>query len=461
MCNTVMYNIDVACTLCAGGDAPQWPSWAEQNKCNPDPGPFQPPPSSQLDTMIPQWAYQQLSSNQDFDLPGIVEDDADTSSGGGMPRAAQIAVPIAVAVGVALLSFVVARWYLRRKSRSYRNRNVRKATLPLLPDEGGLWSYPQRWAYRLKLNLVSHPLRPLRKDSNWEIEDDDTQWLHGRDRSTTPYNDPYNPVERVQSPPMRETHVRDLGESHTSPHIQETSSSSLLPHIDFPEVRVPTIMERFARFKDGIRKSASYKSRYVSPVSPDATFRIDGSEPSPASAAPKFFNTIADFRRQPHAVAGRQEVAERATQQQQQPVRDPRPSSSNIPNDVLLISRNGENFDDSATTAVGSPRTPSSARQPPSAYSGTASHTNTSWLGGRAHSWLPSPRRANTSSTTSGAYPRELRRDPNLTSPPSWSAKFPPPPQTFQVPGPQTERTISHSPSHSHPQSQPQSAGPS
>lgn len=272
-----------------------------------------------------------------------------------MPRAAQIAVPIAVAIGAALLSFVVARWYLRRKSRRYGN--VRVKTLPLLPDEGGLWSYPQRWAYRLRLNLVSHPLRPLRKDSQWEIDDDDTQWLHGRDRSTTPYNDPYNPVERVQSPPMRETHTRDLGESHTSPHIQETASSSLLPHIDFPEVRVPTFMERFVKFKDGLRKSTSYKSRHVSPMSPDATFRIDGSEPSPAM--PIFFNTIADFRRQPHAA----EAAERATQQPE--LSDPRPNSSNIPSDVLLISRNGENFtfDDSATTALGSPRTPSSARQ--------------------------------------------------------------------------------------------------
>lgn len=74
-----MYNIAAACTLCAGGEVPQWSLWAEQNTCNSDPLPFQPPTSNQLDTTIPQWAYQQLSANQDFDLPGIVEDDADTS----------------------------------------------------------------------------------------------------------------------------------------------------------------------------------------------------------------------------------------------------------------------------------------------------------------------------------------------------------------------------------------------
>ena len=46
-------------------------------------------------------------------------------------------------------------------------------------------------------------------------------------------------------------------------------------------------------------------------------------------------------------------------------------------------------------------------------------------------SWLPSPHRANTSSTVSGAYPHELRRDPALAAPLSWANRFPDPPQTF------------------------------
>ena len=63
--------------------------------------------------------------------------------------------------------------------------------------------------------------------------------------------------------------------------------------------------------------------------------------------------------------------------------------------------------------------------------SGTGSRTGTSTGTG---SWLPSPRRANTSSTVSGAYPHELRADPELTSPRSWANKFPVPPQTFTGP---------------------------
>ena len=55
---------------------------------------------------------------------------------------------------------------------------------------------------------------------------------------------------------------------------------------------------------------------------------------------------------------------------------------------------------------------------------GTASGSNTS-------SWLPSPHRAETSSTVSGAYPHELRRDPDLAAPLSWANRFPEPPQTF------------------------------
>ena len=93
--------------------------------------------------------------------------------------------------------------------------------------------------------------------------------------------------------------------------------------------------------------------------------------------------------------------------------------------------------------------------QPPSAYSGTRSYTAqtqasltpslspsfspshfpgltpSASASATRSSWLPSPHRANTSSTVSGAYPHELRRDPDLAAPLSWANRFPDPPQTF------------------------------
>ena len=58
--------------------------------------------------------------------------------------------------------------------------------------------------------------------------------------------------------------------------------------------------------------------------------------------------------------------------------------------------------------------------QPSSVYSGPP------LSGASRGSWDQTPRRANTSSTASGAYPRELRRDPDLEAP-----RLPAPPQSL------------------------------
>ena len=64
-----MYNINAACAVCSGDDIPIWLSWAEQNTCSTSPASFSLPSDFEVDTnVIPHWAYQQLSSEHDFDL---------------------------------------------------------------------------------------------------------------------------------------------------------------------------------------------------------------------------------------------------------------------------------------------------------------------------------------------------------------------------------------------------------
>ncbi|RDX42212.1 hypothetical protein OH76DRAFT_138063 [Lentinus brumalis] len=211
----------------------------------------------------------------------------------------------------------------------------------------------------------------------------------------------------------------------------------MLSNIEFPDIRVPTFMERFIKFKDGIRKSASYRSKHVSPISPDQGFRIDGEAPSPVVQK---FHTVADFRRPPNATVPsfseerRQAAANRPNGLEVIMEGSDHDSQQDCgPDDVLIISRDGgDNFtiNDTTTMGTGSPLSPyPSTRHPPSAYSGDL--TPTTSTGMTRSSWLP--RRANTSSTVSGAYPHELRRDPDLVSPPSWANKFPDPPQTFSA----------------------------
>lgn len=160
---------------------------------------------------------------------------------------------------MAVLAGLLFWWYRRR--RWQRQRNARTKSL-----SDGWLSYPRLWMDEIWLRAHSTRLKPSRKEPSWEI-DDDERWLAGR---STVYHDPYSPPGRGQ--------MHELGACPT--HTRDASSSTLLSlsHIEFPTVRrVPTFLERFIKFKDGIRKSATYTAKYVSAISPDPTFRIDGS----------------------------------------------------------------------------------------------------------------------------------------------------------------------------------------
>ncbi|KAI1785467.1 hypothetical protein LXA43DRAFT_976208 [Ganoderma leucocontextum] len=380
--------------------------------------------------MVPGWAYQNLTSNNDFDLTAAIQSTPQT----GLSKTAQIAVPVAVGVGVAVLAGLLFWWYRRRRWRRQRSARVK-------PLSEGWLSHPWRWMEELWLRTHSTPLKPSTKDSNWEI-DDDEHWLN---RRSTFYHDPYSPPGREE---MHELGVRPS-------HTREASSSTLLPHIEFPTVhRVPTFLERFIKFKDGIRKSATYKAKYVSAISPDHTFRIDGS----AADSPIIKNFDENARDgggshsrpgsgsqpsfHPHRVSTVQEEDEDTPGGAPVVVDrtdfEPDRYSAEFPSEVLVISRDGEDFalDDRSTVAHTSLRTPTIARQPSSVYSGPP------LTGVTQTSWDQSPRRANTSSTVSGAYPRELRGESGFEAPPlpaSSTDWLPAPPQSVV---PASSRTL-------------------
>ncbi|KAI0645980.1 hypothetical protein C8Q79DRAFT_1001441 [Trametes meyenii] len=446
-CNTVVYNVGAACAACSGDNMPTWADWADENSCASNPDPF--PSNVDIDSnTIPPWAHLPLSTNNDFNVSAAILDAGGSSSNPSPSRksvATQIAVPIAAGVGVAIIA-VLGFWLYRRRHHQQVRRNPRMKTLPSLPGTKNTFWQPQHWFYTVWPLARSRRLRPSKKDSDWaidvDVDDEDTKWLgHSRGPSAASFHDAY-PL--VQSPLHAEPeHEPDL--PHTSAHIPETSSSSLLPHLDFPDVRVPTFMERFIRFKDGLRKSSGYQAKYVSPVSPDAQFRIDGSAgPTPTARAFSIAKPPSNSKPKPKlnpspvdTGAGRSAgsaasgaVAQPAVAERS----DFEPQSEGVASSVLIISRDGEDFtiDDTATTAPsGSPRTMSMSRQTTTGSQVLSAYSGSPRTGTGTGSWLPSPARANTSSTVSGAYPFELRRDPDLASPRTWAARFPAPPQAF------------------------------
>ena len=149
-------------------------------------------------------------------------------------------------------------------------------------------------------------------------------------------------------------------------------------------------------------------------------------------------------------------------QQQKTERSDHRPQPEGEGSSVLIISRDGRDFslDDTATIPLtqshpSSPQTTTMSRQVSRGLS-LALHFQitgelTAFLqyseplsaisGSGTGSGIPSPNRANTASTISGAWPTELRHNPDLTSPRSWATRFPAPPEAFPPPPPSAFRT--------------------
>ncbi|KAH9915020.1 uncharacterized protein BXZ73DRAFT_106331 [Epithele typhae] len=450
-CNTMMYNVGAACQACSGNATSTWSQWASAHSCGSTPGP---PPSHlqvQKDT-VPDWAYQNLSSSSDFNLAAAL---AQSPPNQGLSKGAEVAVIISVAMGALLLSSLGFWWYWRRKWA--RQRNSRQKTLPLLPGQNSPF-HPAKWLRWVGLFRGSQRLRPTKKNSEWEIDDDDdddddgTELLSQSSGKRNSYHSPYSALS-----PQR-AYGHNVSPS-TSGHVQSPSGSSLLSRL--PSVRLPSFLERFSKFKDGVPKSTSYKSKYVSPSSADVNFQIDGPIPESGELLGRkgTTRTVADFRPRLSGSLPGDNNAHRLSR----PVTDPGaarpdhmdegfvlvPEPAPVPESVLIISKDGRDFSlDDTTTVAGMSGGSSALSHPPSAFggrlttssgSGSFSRTGTAsmivspvsaWQSSTgSSSWLPSrSHRAETSSTVSGAYPHELRRDPDLAAPPSWANKFPLPP---------------------------------
>ncbi|CDO72511.1 hypothetical protein BN946_scf184980.g52 [Trametes cinnabarina] len=386
-CNTVMYNVCAACAVCEGENIPSWEDWADENDCGSNPLQFPSHVTLEQNT-IPGWAYQQLSNTHDFDLQAAIS----ASSNPGPSKsalAAQIAVPIAAGVGVALIAILLFYLYQRRKWRRHQHpRDRRTKTLPQIQGSRSAFWRPSRVFYTYWPSARSRRLRPSKKDSDWAIEDDedeDTRWLgHGSRGSrghsvhlNASYVDPY---ALTQEPEPLDP---DADLPHTSAHIPETSSSSLLSrpgdtqvHVTTPPVCAPTIVERIVNIvlpgRDGLQKSPTYKLKHVSPVSADPQFRIDGSAgPTPvakafASAAGRSSRASVSARGDPDAVGGAglsgSASAKGSVQRDVGIVQGATERSDFRPqrrDTVLLISRDGRDFslDDTMTTAPSPTRT--------------------------------------------------------------------------------------------------------
>ncbi|KAI0762154.1 hypothetical protein BD413DRAFT_218535 [Trametes elegans] len=365
-CNNVMYNVCAACALCQGDSAEDWNGWASSVGCTGQPLAF-PSNIGLSQGTLPKWAQLPLTANQDFDVAEAVRVGSTLPGVSKSSVAVQVAVPIATAVGVAVFAVVTFWLCWRRKWRKYRDPR---------PSETACTTSPS-WAWIHKVYPFEHAkrLRPCNKNSDWAI-DEDRQWLgHRRGQSSASYIDPY---VLAQSPVQEEPLGLDV--PHTSAHIKETSSTSLLPHL--PEVHVPTFMERLVNFKDGLRKSPSYKVKHVSPVSPDAQFRIDGySGDTPVKPGFARANRELSLRQLPSVgpgagtgVGGRTNGSigpsgSNAAQDAQTEHSDFGSQPGGVGSSVLLISRDGEDFslEDYATTAADhsqatTPRTPNTFR---------------------------------------------------------------------------------------------------
>ncbi|OBZ70785.1 hypothetical protein A0H81_09437 [Grifola frondosa] len=283
-------------------------TWSQQNNC-PDGAPQQGFPTgfSTNSVAIPNWAHQPLTSTDDFDVTTAIE------SAKSQSVVVRIVIPIVVAVAVAILAGILFFFYRRRVNRLSRSK-----TLPPLPGRRRFWQETQRrprWFFSLFDSPRSTRLRAARKNSDWEI-DDDVHWLDTQ----------YSSTAGVFSPDGK-LGEHDLDVAHTSSHIRDHSQSSLLPRINLPIVHTPSFLERFIKFKGGIRKSPSYKAAHVLSSMPSSRFKIDGSD------APTRSSTVIVS---PVAPAGPSDQSSSAIPAAQLP--EPNESS------VLLISRDGQDF---------------------------------------------------------------------------------------------------------------------
>ncbi|KAI0949123.1 hypothetical protein AcW1_008822 [Taiwanofungus camphoratus] len=222
---------------------------------------------------IPKWTHRFLQASTDFGL----------ASAAALAKreswtVVQVATPIIVGVMVAACAAAVFIWYRRRNRDSARSPQAPRAlrSAPSL----GLVDARLRPPRRLFGLLPGKAVRPKQsgRDPAWAIDPlDDTILLHSQSSS---YATTSSAPSSLGTTPLRPLRRDDLYSSRqsSSRHLHNPSSTSLLsiPRVDVP---VPSFLERFVKYKDGLRKSPSYKAAHVRAKPPDTQFKIDVSDP--------------------------------------------------------------------------------------------------------------------------------------------------------------------------------------
>jgi len=211
--------------------------------------------------------------------------------------AVQIATPIAVGVVVAALAMTFFLWYRRRDVIHHTSQRTQRQT-------GNSTSYSP-WT-RARLNaprlffgflpgVQTVHSRSLREDPSWEI--DDIPWHDAQPSlSSAGSSAALEPGGGTPDfhPLIEDDDDNDDGYFPQRPaHSRDKSSTALLPgtppRLEAPvptvqPAKTPSMFGRLFRFKDGLRKSPSYRSGHVHPKVPDTRFKIDATD-SPANAS--------------------------------------------------------------------------------------------------------------------------------------------------------------------------------
>ncbi|GJE90047.1 hypothetical protein PsYK624_061700 [Phanerochaete sordida] len=257
-CNLPVYNLYMASAVCQQDSPTSWAEWAQSNFCNASDPPATIPYGTGAIT-IPKWAYTNLAEGQ-FDLASALQ-----KARGWSPI--QIAVPIIVGLGVALLAAILFYFYRRRRQgtsvgRQRKDPAWQEAHLHAPRRFFGL--VPERFTVRSRTS----------REPQWEIDDNavlDEEL--GRVRSSSP----------------KSRHSRM--ESTTSLLSSAGSRRSARPRSFFDTLASKISgLSLHKKYQSGTTKGPDYKRVHVVPRPADPRFALDGGDPpTPAAPGPPTF----------------------------------------------------------------------------------------------------------------------------------------------------------------------------
>ncbi|EMD33763.1 hypothetical protein CERSUDRAFT_117851 [Gelatoporia subvermispora B] len=258
-CNLIAYNLACACNFCTPGDQTDWPTWVKNNSCpsnETNPNPSLPSNYSLQGVNIPGWAKTGLNADHEFDLPAALSVASKHSW-----SSLQVIIPVVVGISVALIAAALFFFFHLRKKRAWRDR--------LFGPFG---------AKRVRR-------APRRKDSNWEIDDDEA-WISAQDISMASLS---NSSGRTRVSQVDEDGDEADDERPPVSHARSGSASSLLSSLPRPRPRraapgpVSSFLDRLSRYKSGVRKSPEYRSVLVKRRTLDDRWNIDSAAPTRSS----------------------------------------------------------------------------------------------------------------------------------------------------------------------------------